>query len=618
MLIQPILFPPKKLINEPGLFFQSIDAQNITEDKVFIPAGSVLSLGTYFNAFSIGKWLEYTDLDNLSLALDINGDVEIEAYHATGYVNYPLLQGGIGRNTEEEYIQIVNSQGYSFKQQKVPFSFSRSGDKTILNFDELYTEGILFITIKAITDTTLYGGHYFSDIDEAKLNSVKIAIGICTFKREEAVIGNVNRILNEIINNPESPLKDNLEVYIADNGQTLDANSFKSDKVHLFPNPNLGGSGGFTRTMIEAMIHDKAKDFTHIIFMDDDILLYTAVLERTLYLLQLLKEKYKKAILGAGMFMLEIQWLQQELGALYKDEDKAPGKANHKFFDLRKTGAVAANEVINPTNYTGWWYACIPASIINTQNFPLPFFIHYDDVEYGLRNLDNNQIFINGICVWHPAPVGKNPLWITYYDIRNRLITMFSRNLCKEDFKESLSKINKLFFLKIISYDYGNAELIIAAIQDFIKGPEAFISRDALLLHKELLPKKNTYISLDKVGINEDKIVNKRFGNLKKAVLIQTLCNLLPAKDKIRAISMRYYNIPYTAKKLFVYNDKIKEGFINERNQKKHLKLLYSFLKVQIKLRYNYKNLLKNWQDARPTLTGLSFWERYLGIEHKD
>lgn len=128
MLIQPLLFTPKYLLEEPELFFQGIDSQNVAEDKVFIPSGATVSLETYFNAFSIGKWTEYTKLDNLALHLEIQGDIEIKAYHAEGFVNSEYLKGGkVGLSTEE-YHKIVNSQAYSASREEASYSVVRDGD----------------------------------------------------------------------------------------------------------------------------------------------------------------------------------------------------------------------------------------------------------------------------------------------------------------------------------------------------------------------------------------------------------------------------------------------------------------------------------------------------------
>lgn len=51
MIIQPLLFPKQEVCPEQKMYYR------IKEDKI--------SLETYFNAFSIGKWKKYTDLDNL-------------------------------------------------------------------------------------------------------------------------------------------------------------------------------------------------------------------------------------------------------------------------------------------------------------------------------------------------------------------------------------------------------------------------------------------------------------------------------------------------------------------------------------------------------------------------
>ena len=377
MLIQPILFPPKKLINELELFFGGLDAQNFSVDTVSIPAGSILSFETYFNAFSVGKWVKYNNLNNLSLHLNIQGHVEIKAYHAVGTVDAGFFERNYNKYSEQELIKRINEKSYSAASELADFSLLKHNDDYTVTFNKLYKDGILYVTIKALSDAVFYGGYYSIDINEKELNPVKLAVGICTFKREEAIKSNVERIISGIIDNPGSSFADKIEVYIADNGQTLDEESFNSEKVHIFPNPNLGGAGGFARTMIEAMVYDKAKNFTHIIFMDDDILLYPQVLERTYCLLRMLKPEYQKSILGAEMLYLEKKYMHHASGVLYKDGVTYVGRANHKFFDLRNPQAIAANEVINETNHTGWWYACIPREVARQDNLPMPFFVHY-------------------------------------------------------------------------------------------------------------------------------------------------------------------------------------------------------------------------------------------------
>ena len=614
LLIQPLLFPPAYLIKEPKLFFSSKDSQIIQEDKLIIPSGAEVSFETYFNAFSIGKWLEYTKLDNLTLHLEIQGNVEIKAYHAVGFVNEDLLNKGKGKLSDDEYLQKVNTQGYRVNRKETPCTITQEGDNYYVKFNQLYDEGILYVTIKAITDSILYRGGYETEYNESSLNTIKIAIGICTFLREDFVAENVNHILSDIIANHKSSLAEKCEVYITDNGQTIDINLFKNDKIHIYPSPDLGASGGFARAMIEAMIYDKAKSFTHIILMDDDILLYPAVLERTYYLLMMLKEKYQKSTIGGSQFLLDRKSVQYENGALYRDTTTYIGRSNHKYFDMRYPGSVSSNEVINEVNYTGWWFACIPREIVTDNNLPMPFFIHYDDAEYGVRNIDNGLIFLNGICVWHPAPVNKGPFWITYYNVRNRLITMFSRGIGMKNFIKYIMAISKMFLFHITRYEYKRAALIQKGMKDFLKGSAAFIETDALGLHEALLGNKITYIAPEKAGVRRNTIVSCHHKNFLMAGLTQLFCNLLPAKDKVLAVDGKYYNIPYRARKLYIYDDKIDKGYILERNQKAFFKLLFSYIMTVWKLFWRYNGLLHDWQEAKQTLTSLHFWEKYLGL----
>ncbi|MBR0318447.1 MAG: glycosyltransferase [Spirochaetia bacterium] len=618
MVIQPILFPCKNLINETELFFRGEDFQSISDNAVTIPEGKELSLETYFNAFSVGKWLEYTNLDNLSLHLTIQGEIEINVYHAVGTINPEFIDKRQEFRTKDEFIELINSKGYYADRNTVGYKLEREDKDYVIRFSNLFRDGIVYVSIKAMEKCTFFGGYYFTDLEETSLNPVKLAVGICTFKREEAVLGNVNRILSDIINNPDSPLGDNLEVYIADNGQTIDVNQFNTKKVHIFPNPNLGGAGGFTRTMIEAMLYDKAKAFTHIIFMDDDILLYPPVLERAYYLLRILKRKYQKAIIGASMFLKEMPYLQQNCGSLSKNRLVTPSVANHHFFDMRRQDAVAANEVINPINYTGWFFTCIPSSIINENNLPMPLFIHNDDVEYGMRNNTGGLILLNGLVIWHPVITNKGALWIMYYERRNRFVVLFVNSVIKKDLKKHLAALTKYCILKLIRYEYQSAEITIKAMDDFLKGSNYLINLNALQKHSELLRNKNSLFTLEEAGFSEEDIPKKKLSSYKKAVFLQMIGNLLPVNNIVKIVNIHFFDIPYRAKKIYIYNPEAKVGYLHERNIKKFFALLYKFYRLKREIIKKHSILVKDWTKGQKILTSLSFWEKYLGLEHKD
>ena len=63
---------------------------------------------------------------------------------------------------------------------------------------------------------------------------------------------------------------------------------------------------------------------------------------------------------------------------------------------------------------SGWWLTVLPyAYTINNLSFP--YFLHCDDVEYGLRHGDVPLVW-NGIQVWHEAPEYRNFPILAYYE----------------------------------------------------------------------------------------------------------------------------------------------------------------------------------------------------------
>ena len=72
MIIQPLLFPKQEVCPEQKMYYR------IKEDKI--------SLETYFNAFSIGKWKKYTDLDNLYFEVESEEALQFTCVNAVGSV----------------------------------------------------------------------------------------------------------------------------------------------------------------------------------------------------------------------------------------------------------------------------------------------------------------------------------------------------------------------------------------------------------------------------------------------------------------------------------------------------------------------------------------------------
>lgn len=94
----------------------------------------------------------------------------------------------------------------------------------------------------------------------------------------------------------EATSKGHMFVHVIDNDRELDPSELDSEDLKVYMNNNVGGAGGFTRGMIEAL--ELPKKPTHVLLMDDDVMVMPESLFRTYYLLRLLKDEYKKCFLS--------------------------------------------------------------------------------------------------------------------------------------------------------------------------------------------------------------------------------------------------------------------------------------------------------------------------------
>lgn len=628
MVIQKILFPREEVCNEWEMFFHSRNVKKeypvrltrrqfvrsegkelCNRNKIYekrykdggfkIPKGDVVSLQSYFNAFSIGKWRKYTYINDLSLHLNLSGDVKIRAFNAVGKSYHE------GEPTDD------TKDRYYFKKairREIEVKVSKVKDGVNVKFPNIDYEGIIYIKIEALEDVTLYGGEYLTKTKSE--NDVNLALCICTFKREEFVTRNVNQVIDGIINNSSSVMKNNVEVFVSDNGQTLPADTFKSDKVHLFPNRNVGGAGGFTRDMIEAVLYRPNNNLSHVILMDDDIVLDSEVLERNYLFLKFLKKEHSKAMVGGELFELDKRYLQFEAGAAFRE---VVIQSYNQIWDMRNPDAVAANEVENPMNFNGWWYTCIPVSFVREDNLPLPVFIHRDDVEYGMRNEENGTILLNGLSVWHPQGPGKASTAMNYYDVRNDLI-------CMCDKKDAPSKelvmnhITRGVIGNMLRYRYQVIDCIFYALEDYYKGTDYFMSLDPIDNHKKLARFNYEFSKPD--GIDLSKIKDEKAKDLPSDIYLKSaLCWLLPSRDYTRICSLEDVGLAFRARRIYLYDENREAGFMTEKSYKEAFRIFFKYLRIMLMIYTKHDRVSKEWASRKKEYVSLKYWEKYLELK---
>lgn len=569
---------------------------------VFFEEGSSLSSDTYFNSFSIGKWIKYTCLNNLKLSLDVKGAFRLEIFNIIRQNN----EQTISELYTEENIQI-------YKRQNVEVE---------IPIDEC-KEGLIYFKLTSLIPcSTLFGGYYFTDTTTISdmINPVKFAVDICTFKREKYIKNNIHEIEHHIINNEHSPLHDKLELFISDNGRSLNYKELNTDYVHVYPNKNIGGAGGFGRSMYEILKVKSTKQFTHIIMMDDDVRLDPHVLERNYCFLQLLNPDYNDAFIAGAMIRNDMVWMQSESGNIWRTMGSSPVKYK---YDLRDIKWILKNEKEDTVNYFGWWYCCMPISVVQKDNMPLPIFIKRDDIEYGLRN-GRHFININGICVWHDAFEEKVSPYLQYYYIRNACI-INSRHRPHFGMTDMLKYFDTTLMDSIEQdieiYRYKEAHTKLQGIEDFLKGIDWLKNQDGeylnLVIMNRYLYKKQPVEKLNVTfthGLYENTL---RFSESAK----QTEQRISTHNGWDKPIKKEFAIVPISipspgmvcgVRRVLYYDEATNTGYITERSEverddvKKHCEM------VRNNIIENYDRVRDEYDARFEELTHVDFWERYL------
>ena len=395
------------------------------KEKIVISSKGNLCTDTYMNLFDVDTWRKYTLVQRLVLKMELCGEGKVT----------------------------LRTLGENIEKIEVPFSSLKKVEVTIPILCEC--SGKLYFEIKAESKVDFYKASY-QTTDEV-LQIVRIAIVICTYRREQLLKQLLQKLETVKLSLPES-----MEVFVVDNASELNLKDYSW--VHLYHNSNTGGSGGFSRGMDEVTNHYKEFGTTNVLLMDDDVVLQQESILRLYSLLSYTKEEYIEEIVAGRMFRLDKPWIQYTAAEVWNG-----GDLRHIGFELnmcQKENLSAFNDN-RGAEYSGWWFCCIPYGFVK-DNRPLPFFLHCDDVEYGLRH-GGTPIILNGIQVWHETYEYRQNAVVAYYDYRNSL---FINELfhCRKSVEDILSDWKTRITKKHIEKDYVGEYLLIRALWDYSKG----------------------------------------------------------------------------------------------------------------------------------------------------
>ncbi len=583
--------------SKPGIHSVIYDAG---DNCHIIQKYDVLDFATYFNSLQAADWKKHTAAEHFKLKLIYKGKGTLEI--------------------SEYYRSSKNINCSSLLTMLLD-----SGEKTEITIDIPDTEKPLVgFSITALEEFRLYGGAYLAEVDSEAVRDIRLSMVSTTFKKEEYITRNI-ALLKEKALCEGSDLEGHLSVKVIDNGRTLDAESLSGSGITVMPNANVGGAGGFTRGMIESLSDDPKP--THVLLMDDDVMIMPESLFRTYYLLRIVKPEYYGSFISGAMFDYDIREMQYEdVGYVHvADGSYGPLKSH---LDMRGLGSLLDNEKMEEksknNSYAGWWFCCIPMTAIEQNGLPLPVFVRGDDVEFSLRN-NADFITINGICIWHVGFAGKFNAAMELYQVhRNSLIIQAASGICSDvDF---IKRLKPMFWKELTRFAYNNAEQITDSIEDFMRGPEFLKSANGEEIMKAHAAKNDKLLPIEEFppeyNIKKgDPYSYKRLNLFKKLVYAATINgHLLPGfmlRNWPEIIAYDWFFVPgknFRRKRLIAVNPNDNTACMRVMNRRKCFAAISRYRKVMKNYKKHHKAVEDAYRKAFPELVSEKFWKEYLGI----
>jgi len=553
---------------------------------------------SYYNCLQLQRWKTYTKIKQCRIVLEFKGKVSFELYK-------------IYRNSDNIDFKCIWNKVYENREKR----------KIVIPLPEILCSLIGF-KLAAVEDTEIYGGYYAGDIEESNIRNIHISLVTTTYKKQNYILQNIKTLQEKILNS-KSELKGHLTVHVIDNECALDAQQYSSEDLRIYPNKNVGGAGGFTRGMIEAL--KLVQKPTHILLMDDDVMLTAESLFRTYYLLRILKEDYQACFLSGAMFDYDIRERQYE-DVGYINRTEASYGPVKPLYDMRELKDVVRNEAFEEYTadnaYSGWWYCCIPVEHIEKNGLPLPVFVRGDDVEFSLRNRPG-FITLNGICIWHVGFAGKFNAAMELYQVhRNSLIIQAAGSICQDiDFYK---RIQKMFWKEITRFAYANAELLLDAVEDYMKGPEYIKNLDGEQSLREHNAKNEKLVPLSELPYPAvpDQVYEyvpiKRYS--KWIYIITINGHLLPdflLKSYAASVAYDWFftaGAYYRRRRMIAINPINRTGCIRTMDRRKCFALIRRYMQVTGNYKKRHTQIEKQYRESFPEMTSKLFWENYLGI----
>ncbi len=450
-----------------------------TRTTLQIGRDSEVSFATYFNAFPASYWRRWSTLESVVLRVELTGTARVDVYRskATGA---RITVGGAPVSSVEQSTPAGSDVGEPGARGTTPLA-EPAWTEFEISLDPFEDGGWIWFDITTDTEVTVHSAGWYAPVSAPGRGN--IAVGIPTFNRPSDCVNALAALTSD-------PLVDEVigAVIVSDQGtkKAVDHPDFAAaaeplkGRLTIHNQPNLGGSGGYSRVMYEAL---KNTDCEQILFMDDDIRIEPDSILRALALNRFAKSP---TLVGGQMLNLQEPSHLHVMGEVVDRSNfmwtNAPyTDYDHDFAKFPLADEDERSKLLHrriDVDYNGWWMCMIPRAVAEELGQPLPLFIKWDDAEYGLRAAEHGYgtVTMPGTAIWHMAWSDKDDAidWQAYFHLRNRLVV--SSLHWDGDVKGLLKSSLKATLKHLLCLEYSTVAIQNQAIADFLAGPERIFS----------------------------------------------------------------------------------------------------------------------------------------------
>jgi galactofuranosylgalactofuranosylrhamnosyl-N-acetylglucosaminyl-diphospho-decaprenol beta-1,5/1,6-galactofuranosyltransferase len=454
---------PTSASGESGAVFSTPKEQhpeNIVDRRsLVVPAGVRASFATYFNAFPASYWRRWTVVEEVELRVAVRGAATVTVYRSTA-------SGSSERVTTGVADQVADSQ----HDLRFRLPLNRFADGGWYWFD------IVAGRSEAVLEAAEWRAVAVSGPAE-RLTEPQgtVSLGITTFNRPTYLLD----LVRQLGKSPDTMAVVD-EVLVVDQGTQKvraqdafpEATAGVGDKLRIVEQANVGGSGGFARSMHEVLQAGRSR---YVLLIDDDVVTEPECILRGAAFADLCRQS---TIVGGHMLNLVAPSHLHSFGEVVRPWRFHWGPADHVWedHDFGASGLRATPWMHRriDVDYNAWWMCLIPVEVLNKVGLSLPLFIKWDDAEFGLRagKAGFPTVSLPGMAVWHMPWTEKDDTldWQAYFHLRNKLVAALLHSPFPRGGKvvrEAMAHQAK----HLIAMQYSAAHLRVKALEDVLAGP---------------------------------------------------------------------------------------------------------------------------------------------------